>query len=82
MFYLKPPRHISTLPNSAVLTVRNPLRSAKQGDSAGGPLWVNRVSLTVRRSLPVFSYEQTSAGSVGTSQRCQEATFGCGRGGE
>jgi hypothetical protein len=31
----------------------------------------NRVSLTVRRSLPLFPYEQTSAASVGMSQRCR-----------
>jgi hypothetical protein len=35
---------------------------------------VNRVALTVRRTLPVFPYEQTSAAPVGMSQRCQQAT--------
>ncbi len=31
---------------------------------------VNRVALTVRRTLPVFPYEQTSATTVGMSQKC------------
>jgi hypothetical protein len=31
---------------------------------------VNRVNLTVRRSLPPFPHEQTSAASAGMSQRC------------
>jgi hypothetical protein len=29
------------------------------------------VALTVRRTLPVFPHEQTSAGAVGMSERCQ-----------
>jgi hypothetical protein len=37
-------------------------------------LWVNRVVLTVRRSLPVFPHEQTSSERSGMSQRCQQAT--------
>jgi hypothetical protein len=36
--------------------------------------WVNRVALTVRRTLPVFLCEQTSAAPVGMSQRCHEPT--------
>ena len=36
---------------------------------------VNRVALTVRRTLPVFPYERTSAAPVGMSQRCQKATY-------
>jgi len=35
------------------------------------PVWVLRVTLTVRRSLPVFPDKQTFSESVGTSQRCQ-----------
>jgi hypothetical protein len=37
--------------------------------------WVIRATLTARRSLPIFHYEQTSAVSVGMSQRCQERTL-------
>jgi hypothetical protein len=33
-------------------------------------MWVNRVSLTVRPSLPAFPDKQTFSGSVGMSQRC------------
>jgi hypothetical protein len=33
--------------------------------------WVNRVTLTARRSLPVFPDKQTFSGSVGMSQKCQ-----------
>jgi hypothetical protein len=33
--------------------------------------WVNRVVLTVRRSLPVYPDKQTSSKPVGTSQKCQ-----------
>ena len=36
------------------------------------PHWVNRVSLTAYPSLPVYPYEQTSSGSVSTSQTCHE----------
>jgi hypothetical protein len=35
------------------------------------PQWVKSATLTARRSLPVFPYEQTSAAPVGMSQRCQ-----------
>src|SRR5882724_7859805 len=39
-------------------------------------IWVIRVALTVRRTLPVFLCEQTSAAPVGMSQRCrQQRTF-------
>jgi hypothetical protein len=38
------------------------------------PLRVNRVGLTMRRSLPFFRYEQTSAATVGSSQRCHPRT--------
>jgi hypothetical protein len=37
--------------------------------------WVNRVALTVHRTLPVFPHEQTSATPVGMSQGCQQATL-------
>src|ERR1700676_195147 len=37
-------------------------------------IWVKIATLTARRSLPVFPYEQTSAAPVGMSQRCQEET--------
>jgi hypothetical protein len=33
--------------------------------------WVKRIGLMMRRSLPVFTYEQTSAAPVGMSQTCQ-----------
>ena len=36
---------------------------------------VNRVGLTMRRSHPVFTYEQTPVASVGMSQRCQTRTL-------
>jgi hypothetical protein len=36
-----------------------------------GPSWVNRATLTVRRSLPVFPDLRTFSGSVGMSHRCQ-----------
>src|SRR6478672_3757007 len=32
------------------------------------------IAATVRGSLPVYPYEQTSAASVGMSQKCQQAT--------
>jgi len=35
------------------------------------PLWVLRVTLTVRRSLPVSPDKQTFSVSVSMSQRCQ-----------
>ena len=39
--------------------------------TAGPYIRVIRVTLTVRRLLPVFPYEQTSIASVGMSQKCQ-----------
>jgi hypothetical protein len=36
--------------------------------------WSNRVSLPMRRPLPVLASERTSATSVGMSQRCQQET--------
>jgi len=39
------------------------------------PLWVNRVGLTMRRSFPVLTYEQTSLDQADWSVSCQEATF-------
>ena len=36
--------------------------------------WVNRVTLTARRSLPVFTYELTSSDRVDWSVPCQKAT--------
>jgi hypothetical protein len=41
-----------------------------------GPFRVNRVVLTVGRSLPVFLDKQTFSESVGMSQRCQNRTSG------
>jgi hypothetical protein len=38
----------------------------------GTELRVNRVALTVRRTLPVFLCEQTSATPVSMSQKCQQ----------
>jgi hypothetical protein len=40
-------------------------------DQAGCRRWVNRVTSTVRRSLPVFPYNQTYPGVVAMSQMCQ-----------
>jgi hypothetical protein len=39
------------------------------------PSRVKRVGLSMRRPLPVFPNEQTSAAPVGMSQSCQYATF-------
>jgi hypothetical protein len=39
-----------------------------------GRLWVKRVGLTMRRSLPDFTCERTSAAPVGMSQKCQLRT--------
>jgi hypothetical protein len=39
------------------------------------PLWVIRVILTVRRSLPVYPDKQTISEPVGTSHLCQFQTF-------
>jgi hypothetical protein len=54
----------------------NPLHLLKFGlqRTAGPYSWVNRVSLSVRRSLPLFPYEETSPSSVGMSQKCQIRT--------
>src|SRR5579871_4581241 len=38
----------------------------------GCRLWVNRVALTVRRTLPVYPHKQTSETVVSMSQRCQK----------
>ena len=40
------------------------------------PLWVKGIGLTMRRSLPVFAYEQTSQAPVGMSQRCPQVDIG------
>jgi hypothetical protein len=37
-------------------------------------IWVNRVTLTTRHSLPVFPEQQTSAAPVGMSQTCHQRT--------
>jgi hypothetical protein len=37
-------------------------------------LWVNRVTLTARRSLPVFPCKRTSSGPVAMSQKCHIQT--------
>jgi hypothetical protein len=42
------------------------------------PSWVNRVVLTVRRSLPVYPDTQTFSESVGMSQTCPEAELNAG----
>jgi hypothetical protein len=39
-----------------------------------GSLWVNRVTLTACRSLPIFPDKQACAGSVGMSQTSQQET--------
>jgi len=39
--------------------------------TAGPYIWVNRVTLTLRRSLPLYPDKQTFSESVGMSQRCQ-----------
>jgi len=49
-------------------------RTSPTSSSLRGPLRVKRVTLTARRSLPVFPCEQTSAVSVGMSQRCHKQT--------
>src|SRR5216684_2072621 len=51
-----------------------PLTPARQNllqRTAGPYIWVNRVVLTVRCSLPVYPDERTSSEPVGMSQRCQ-----------
>jgi|ERR1700730_3178105 hypothetical protein len=45
-------------------------------DGGEGQLWVIRVGLPMHRSLPVFPHEQTSAASVGMSQKCQKRKSG------
>jgi hypothetical protein len=42
--------------------------------TAGPYIRVKSATLTVRRSLPVSPYEQTSAAAFGMSQRCQKET--------
>jgi hypothetical protein len=42
------------------------------------PQWVNRVALTVRRTLPIFPDQPTSAGSFGMSQKCHKQTASAG----
>jgi hypothetical protein len=39
--------------------------------AAQGPFRVNRFTLAMCWSLPIFPYEQTSSASVGMSQKCQ-----------
>jgi hypothetical protein len=38
-------------------------------------IWVNRVTLTVRHSLPIFTAKRTFSEWAGTSQRCQDRTL-------
>src|SRR5229473_2503190 len=55
-----------------------PLTPARQNllqRTAGPYIWVNRVVLTVRCSLPVYPDERTSSEPVGMSQRCQQRTL-------
>ena len=59
----------STLNDRDKLQIAPPLTGDKV--AARLPLWVHRATLTVRRLLPVFPYEQTSIASVGMSQKCQ-----------
>jgi hypothetical protein len=64
--YLRQPfPHLRELSVVDPATVRTKLRNA------ACPLWVKRVSLTMRRSLPVFTYEQTSSGRPEWSVLCQ-----------
>src|SRR5216684_6011105 len=54
-----------------------PLTPARQNllqRTAGPYIWVNRVVLTVRCSLPVYPDERTSSEPVGMSQRCHFRT--------
>jgi hypothetical protein len=44
-------------------------------DRAARLIRVNRVTLTARRSLPVFSDQRTFSASFGMSQTCQQATL-------
>ena len=37
------------------------------------PMWVNRITLIVRCSLPVFPVKQTCQAAAGMSQRCRNA---------
>jgi hypothetical protein len=46
----------------------NPPQTQNGSDVRKG---VNRVTLTARRSLPVFPDERTFSGSVGMSERCR-----------
>src|SRR6266550_4643298 len=56
-----------------LITKETPCLRAHQGGMQC-PVRVNLVVLTVRRSLPVYPYEQTISEPVGMSQKCQEPT--------
>ena len=45
--------------------------------TAGPYIGVNRVGLTVLRSLPVFTYEPTSSDRADWSVPCQKPTWDC-----
>jgi hypothetical protein len=45
-----------------------------QVQGGGCPSWVKRVTLSVRRPLPVFSNKRTISEPVGMSQKCQQET--------
>ena len=46
-------------------------RTYREGFQQRLPFWIKSATLTARRSLSIFPYEQTSAAPVGMSERCQ-----------
>ena len=50
---------------------RNVLGQRQQAIQIERPVRVNRVSLTIGRSLPVYPDKRTFSAPVGMSQRCQ-----------
>src|ERR1700735_3888837 len=51
------------------------LANVKAPSSFRYPLWVNRVALTARRSLPALPDQQTFSGLFGMSQKCHSRHF-------
>ncbi len=62
-FYLPKPKRLGPLHQCQIFR-----------ESAGGRLWVNRVTLTACRSLPVYPCERTSSDRPGMSQTGQQWT--------
>jgi hypothetical protein len=50
-------------------------RLAGQAGNRTGPLGVNRVAPMVRRTLPVYTNQQTSLNAAAMSQRCQKRNW-------